>query len=201
MGRPREFDEQKVLEAAVDVFWAKGFEATSTRDLTECTGLTQSSIYAAYHDKRGIFLRALQHYLKILHERIERLEATKTPGGAIGGFFREVVDRSLADPLHRGCMLVNTALEATADDPELQRFVADETAAIEAFFRRCLVAGERAGEISLSSSPEAHARHLLAVLLGLRVLARVCPSPKVLKTVPGPALASIGLPWRAVSKK
>jgi TetR/AcrR family transcriptional regulator, transcriptional repressor for nem operon len=136
-----------------------------------------------------------------LHERIERLEATRTPGGAIAGFFREVVDRSLTDPLHRGCMLVNTALESTPDDPELQRFVANETAAIEAFFRRCLAAGERTGEISLTSSAEAQARFPLAVLLGLRVLARVRPDPKLLKTVPGPALASIGLPWRAGGKK
>src|ERR1700754_3899066 len=87
MGRPRAFACGKVLEAAGAVFWAKGFEATSTRDLTECTGLTQSSIYAAFGDKRGIFLRALKHYLdRSLRERMVRLETTLPPGGVISGF-------------------------------------------------------------------------------------------------------------------
>ena len=129
MARPREFDEAKVLEAAGAVFWAKGFEATTTRDLTECTGLTQSSIYAAFGDKRGIFLRSLRHYLdSILLPRIVRLETTKPPGQAIVGFFKEIVDRSLADAQHRGCMLVNTSLEVTAEDPDLQGYVTAEGA-------------------------------------------------------------------------
>jgi TetR/AcrR family transcriptional regulator, transcriptional repressor for nem operon len=196
MARPREFDEVKVLEAAGAVFWAKGFEATSTRDLTECTGLTQSSIYAAFGDKRGIFLRSLRHYLdSILLERIVRLETTKSPGQAIVGFFQEIVDRSLADAQHRGCMLVNASLEATADDPDLQQYVAAETAKIELFFLRCVVAGQKGGEICSSSSADNHARHLLAVLLGLRVLARIRPKADLLNGLVGPALATLGLVW------
>lgn len=202
MARPREFDEVKVLEAAGAVFWAKGFEATSTRDLTECTGLTQSSIYAAFGDKRGIFLRSLQHYLdSILLERIVRLETTKPPGQAIVGFFREIVDRSLADSQHRGCMLVNASLEATADDPDLQQYVAAETAKIEQFFLRCIVAGRKSGEISSDLSAENNARHLLAVLLGLRVLARIRPEADLLNGLVGPALATLGLAWPAGKRR
>ncbi len=198
MARPREFDEVKVLEAAGAVFWAKGFEATSTRDLTECTGLTQSSIYAAFGDKRGIFLRSLRHYLdSILLERMVRLETKKSPGQAIVGFFREIVDRSLADAQHRGCMLVNASLEVTADNPDLQSYVAAETAKIEQFFRRCVIAGQKSGEISSDSTAENHARHLLAVLLGLRVLARIRPDKDLLNGLVGPALAALGLIWRA----
>lgn len=194
MGRPREFDEQKVLEAAGDAFWARGYEATSTRELTECTGLTQSSIYAAFGDKRGLFLRSLKHYLENgLRERILRLEASMSPGQAISAYFSEIVERSLADPQHRGCMLVNTALEATPDDPDLQRFVADETLVIEHFFRRCIAAGQKTGEITTDGSAEDHARHLLAVLLGLRVLARIRPEPKLLAAIVRPALAALGL--------
>jgi TetR/AcrR family transcriptional repressor of nem operon len=90
-------------------------------------GLTQSSIYARWRQARTL-LRSLKHYLdSILRERIHRLETSMSPGQAISAFFGEIVERSLADPQHRGCMLVNTALEATSDDPDLQRFVADET--------------------------------------------------------------------------
>jgi TetR/AcrR family transcriptional regulator, transcriptional repressor for nem operon len=198
MARPREFDEAKVLEAAGAVFWAKGFEATTTRDLTECTGLTQSSIYAAFGDKRGIFMRSLRYYLdSILLERIVRLETTKSPGEAIVGFFKEIVDRSLADVQHRGCMLVNASLEVTAADPDLQRYVTAETAKIEQFFLRCVIAGQKSGEIPSDSNAENHARHLLAVLLGLRVLARIRPDEDLLKGLVEPALATVGLAWHA----
>ncbi|QIO32276.1 TetR/AcrR family transcriptional regulator [Bradyrhizobium sp. 1(2017)] len=195
MARPREFDEERVLKAAVDAFWTKGYVATSTRDLTECTGLTQSSIYAAFGDKRGIFLRSLEHYLnQFLRERIVRLETSLSPGQAISTFFREGLVRSLADPKHRGCMLVNTALEVTPDDPELLRLVADETVLIEQFFRRCIIAGQRTGEIRTESADES-ARHLLGVLLGLRVLARVRPKSELLMSIVRPVLENLGVPW------
>lgn len=198
MARPRKFNEDQVLKMACDEFWAKGYEATSTRDLTECTGLTQSSIYAAFGDKRGLFLRALEHYLEhILRERIVRLETTLPPDKAIAGYFNEVINLSLADPRHRGCLLVNTVLEAKWDDPDLQRYVADKTIIIEDFFRRCIAAGQASGEIRSSNSPESSARHLLAVSMGLRVLSRVRPDTQLLVGLVSPALATLGISWPA----
>lgn len=194
MGRPREFDEEKVLAAAGDVFWALGFEATSTRALTECTGLAPASIYNAFGDKRGFFLRVLRYYLdQTLRERIVRLESMQSPGRAIAAFFREVISRSLADPQHRGCMLMNTAMEVTTSDPEMQRIVADETAIIEQFFYRCAVAAQRNGEIPKDQSAEDIARMLLGLLAGLRLLARVRPDAKLLNGMVGPALAALNL--------
>jgi TetR/AcrR family transcriptional regulator, transcriptional repressor for nem operon len=194
MGRPREYDEEAVLAAAGEVFWARGYEATSTRALTECTGLTQASIYNAFGDKRGFYLRVLRYYLdRVLRERITRLESTLPPGRAIAMFFREIIDRSLADPEHRGCLLMNTAIEVTNDDPEMQRIVADETITIEHFFRRCVAAAKKSGEISTSQPAEDIARMLLALLTGLRVLARVRPDAKLLNGMVRPALSSLDL--------
>jgi TetR/AcrR family transcriptional repressor of nem operon len=194
VARPRKFDEATVLELAGDVFWAKGYEATSTRDLTECTGLTQSSIYAAFGDKRGLFLRALEHYLEhALRARIASLEATMSPDKAIATFFNEAINRSLADPRHRGCMLVNTMLEVTPDDPDLQKYVADETVLIEDFFRRCVEAGQANGKIPPNQSPENSARHLLAILLGLRALTRVRPDAQLLVGLVNSALSALGI--------
>ncbi len=143
-------------------------------------------------------MRSLRYYLdSILLERIVRLENTKSPGQAIVLFFREIVDRSLADPQHRGCMLVNATLEATADDRELQTYLADETAKIEQFFLRCVSAGQASGEITTNFRAEDHARHLLALLLGLRVLARVRPGRRAAER-PGRAGARGGWPRMAV---
>jgi TetR/AcrR family transcriptional repressor of nem operon len=196
MGRPREFNEQKVLDAAVDAFLSNGYEATSTRDLTECMGLTQSSIYAAFGDKRGLFLRSLEHYLDdALRDRIVRLESTMLPAQAISSLFSEVLDMSLADSRHRGCLLVNTALEAGGGDPELRRLVANETTMIEQFFRRCIIAGQRTGEIRVEGSADDHARHLLALLMGFRVLDRVRPHAELLSSIVRPALMNLGISW------
>jgi TetR/AcrR family transcriptional repressor of nem operon len=193
MGRPREFDEERVLAAAGDVFWARGYEATSTRALTECTGLTLASLYNAFGDKRGFYLRVLDYYLETLRERIARLESTRSPGRAIAGFFREMIDRSLADPQHRGCMLMNTAIEVTNDDPEMRRIVGDEMVVIERFFCRCAVAAQRNGEIPKDQQAEDIARMLLGLLTGLRVLARVRPDAKLLNGLVRPALAMLNL--------
>jgi len=193
MGRPREFDEQAVLAAAGEIFWTKGYEGTSTRDLTAGTGLSHSSLNGAFGGKGGLYLKALEQYLdRTLRERITRIEADHTGVAAVAAYFDEIVARSVADPLHRGCMMVNTAIEASADDAEFQRVVAAETVQIEAFFHRCVTAGQAAGQISTAEPARDLARQLLSVLLGLRVLARVRPDPDLLAAVARSAVATLG---------
>ncbi|MFJ1253467.1 TetR/AcrR family transcriptional regulator [Cupriavidus sp. CuC1] len=195
MARPREFNEQQVLEAAGDAFWANGFEATSTRDLVKCTGLTQPSLYNAFGDKRGLFLRALEHYLeRTLRERITRLESSQSPGRAITAFFGEIIERSVADVRHRGCMLVNAAVESTPGDEACRKGIADELTQIQNFFQRCMQAGQASGEIPVVLPAADAAAHLLAVLLGVRVLARVRPERALLTGPVAPALSLLGLP-------
>jgi TetR/AcrR family transcriptional repressor of nem operon len=195
MARPRGFDEHAVLEAASAAFWSKGYEATSTRDLVRSTGLTQPSLYNAFGDKRALFLRALEHYLQhTLRERIERLERTVSPAEGITLFFHEVIERALADPDKRGCMLVNSALETSSDDEAFRDMVAAEMAEIRDFFRRRLVAAQQSGEIAGVIPADDAASHLLATLIGIRVLARVTPQYALLNGAVSPALTLLGLP-------
>lgn len=195
MARPREFDERDVLDAASGVFWEKGFEGTSTRALVSQTGLSQPSLYNAFGDKRSLFLRAFEHYLnKTLRERIERLESTASPVIAISAFFGEVIELSVADPLQRGCLLVNSALEGSSDDTEFRSPVARGFDDTKAFFHRCLVAALATGAIPPRLSADDAAAHLLALLLGLRVLARVDRDRAVLTATVAPTLALLGLP-------
>jgi TetR/AcrR family transcriptional regulator, transcriptional repressor for nem operon len=194
MGRPREFDETQVLDAACAAFWTRGYEATSTRDLVKATGLTQPSLYNAFGDKRALFLRVIRHYLdNTLRERIERNERSASPGTAITAFFGEIVQRSLDDTEKRGCLMVNSALEATPDDEELRAALTAEFEQLRDFFLRCLEAGQRSGEIAKTVSADVAAQHLLAVLLGLRVIARVHPEQDWLVGAVSPALTLLGL--------
>jgi len=195
MGRPREFDERQVLDAAIDAFLTKGYEATSTRDLVKCTGLTQPSLYNAFGDKRALFRHALDHYLdQTLRKRISRLESSLQPGLAIAAFFGETVERALADKQQRGCLLVNSALEATSEDEEFRQAIASELTQIKDFFHRCLVEAHRRNEVPMTAPADAIASHLLATLLGIRVLARVNPQRVLLTQAVSPALTMLGLP-------
>lgn len=197
MARPRSFDEHQVLSAAGDLFWAKGYDATSTRDLVSVTGLSQPSLYNAFGDKRGLFLRALDHYLDhSLRERISRLESTQPPASAITAFFAEIIGRSLSDRQHRGCLLVNSTLQSTPEDPELRQAITTELDVIRQFFLRCLTAARQQDALSLPPGVDIDdaASQLLAMTLGLRVIARVAPRAGLLVAAVRPALTSFGLP-------
>jgi TetR/AcrR family transcriptional repressor of nem operon len=190
MARPREFDETAVLDAAVYRFWLRGYEATSVRELAQSMGMTGASLYNAFGDKRTLFRRALAHYVeRSFGDRVSRFEATLPPKEAIAAFFREIVSRSLSDKERKGCLLVNSALEVAPHDPEFREAIADVLVQVEAFFRRCVMVGQRSGEISKAQSAVDLARLLLATLLGIRVLARSRPERPLLEGVVRPALA------------
>ncbi len=190
MARPREFDETVALDAAVQSFWARGYEATSVRDLADTMGITGASLYNAFGDKRALYKRALQHYIaQTVAERMTRLEGHLPPRQAIAAFFDEVIARSLNDRQHKGCMLVNAALELAPHDAEFRRAVADVLTRIEGFFRRCVEAGQRTGTVTTAQPAADLARHLLAVLMGIRVLARARPERALLEGIVRPAFA------------
>lgn len=191
MARPREFDEAKVLDAAMRRFWLHGYERTSVRDLAEQMGITGASMYNAFGDKRALYRRSLDFYFEqSVRDRVARLEATLPPLAGIRAFFGEIVQRSLTDPECRGCMLVNAALEVAPHDPELRAVVAQELELIEDFLRRCIQAGQQNGSITPIQEADALAKLLLSVLLGIRVLARTRPQQDVLE---GAAQAAMGM--------
>jgi TetR/AcrR family transcriptional repressor of nem operon len=109
-------------------------------------------------------------------------------------FFQEILERTLADPAQRGCMLVNSALETTSEDEIFRDIVATEFAEIRAFFYRCVVAASESGEITTVVSADDAATHLLATLIGVRVLARVNPQQALLIGAIAPVLLLLGLP-------
>ena len=190
MVRPREFDENAVLDAAAHQFWVYGYEATSVRDLAQCMGITGASLYNAFGDKRSLFQRALTHYIEnSFGDRVSRFERSLPPLDAIKAFFREIVERSVSDRDRKGCLLVNSALEVAPHDAGFQTMIANVLVTVEAFFRRCVHAGQQAGEISTAQSADDLARLLLGLHLGIRVLARTRPERALLEGVVRPALA------------
>ena len=195
MARPREFDEAVALDAAMDCFWREGYEATSVRDLAARMGITGTSLYNAFGDKRSLFRQALQRYAeRSTRERIARLESTLPPKQAVRAFLGEIVERSLDDLDRRGCLLVNSALEIAPHDAELGAAIAARLGEIEAFFRRTVTAAQADGSVPPGRDPADLARLLLGVTLGVRVLARSNPQRELLEGTARPALALLDWP-------
>lgn len=189
MGRLKAFDETRALDAAVDCFWSRGYEATSIRDLADAMRIGGASLYNAYGDKRGLFVRSLQRYAeRSMRERIARLEANHQPKEAIRAFLAEIIDRSVKDPDRKGCLLVNSALDVAPHDAEISKVVAGYLDELRAFFRRNIEAARAAGQVSRTIDAEEVSGHLLGVLAGIRVLARTGAKRKLLEAVARPAL-------------
>ncbi|OCI99160.1 TetR family transcriptional regulator [Rhizobium sp. AC27/96] len=189
MARPREFDEEKVLELAVEQFWERGYEATSIRDLAQAMGLTTASVYNAFGDKRAVYRRALDFYVEhSFVDRVGRFES-RPSREAIGAFFGEIIARSLSDTKRKGCMLVNSALEVAPHDEEFQRVVAGVLVQVEGFFLRCIQRGQADGSIGNRQAAADLARTLLGALLGVRVLARTRPEKELLEGLVRPIFA------------
>ena len=198
MARPREFDERAVLDAAALCFWKEGYEATSVRDLVAHTGITAASLYNAFGDKRALYQKALDHYVEAsIADRIRRCEMLP-PCQAIEEFFAEIVKRSLNDRDRKGCMLVNAALDVAPHDPAFRKVIAGVLIGIETFFLTCVRAGQADGTITRSLPAETLSQHLLGVLMGIRVLARVRPERALLEGVAAPAMALLSVEPGAV---
>jgi TetR/AcrR family transcriptional repressor of nem operon len=195
MARLREFDEERALDAAVDCFWSRGYEATSVRDLAREMGIGGASLYNAFGGKRALFARVLERYAdRSTRERIARLDAGHRPREAIRAFLAEVIDRSLKDRDCKGCLLVNSALDVAPHDAELGRAVTTYLEEIRAFFRRNVEAMIEAGQAPRGTDAETLSIHLLGVLMGMRVLARTGARRRTLEAVVQPALDLLGRP-------
>jgi len=190
MARPKAFDEAAALDAAIECFWSRGYEATSVRDLAAAMGIVGPSLYNTFGDKRALYQRALAHYVERgFCERVRRFESQLAPRAAIGAFFDEIIELSLADEQRKGCMIVNSALELAPHDAEFREALALVLRDMQAFFLRCVKAGQEAGTINAGQSAEDLARMLLGLLMGLRVLARARPEAELLRGLVRPALA------------
>ncbi len=190
MARPRGFDETVALDAAIECFRRRGYEATSIRDLTDCMGIGPTSLYNSFGDKRALFIKALERYVDCsARARLARLESSLPPKQAVRTLIEDVVERSLTDRTRGGCLLINSALEIAPHDPEVGAEIAKRLGEIEGFFRRSISAAQSSGTIPRKLNSSDFARLLLGVLLGIRVLARSKPERTLIEGVARPALS------------
>ncbi|WP_420347068.1 TetR/AcrR family transcriptional regulator [Pelagibius sp.] len=192
MARPREFDKEEVVAAALGVFWRQGYQATSVQDLVEATGVNRGSLYDTFGDKHGLFLEAVEHYRRrFTGRRLRRLEEPGPLRPKLAAFFGDVVEFSVGEGRLLGCLMTNAAIEMAPHDRETALAVAANMGSMESAFRRALTAAQKNGELSADKSPRDLARFLTATANGLRVMAKVAPERAALKSVVRIALQAL----------
>ena len=180
----KRYDEAEVLNRAMEAFWARGYEATSMSDLVAATGINRGSMYAAFTDKHTLFVRALRHYDQ--HHRSDFLAKcgqANHPRGAVLAVFEAAIKSTVDGKNRSGCMLVNTALELSAHDPEIEEIVRESLIEVERFFRLMIEEGHADGSIRVTIDPVETAQALLGLFLGLRVLSRSRPEKALLTAI------------------
>lgn len=176
LGRPREFHPQDFLDAALSVFWMKGFRATSMADLMQVSGLASASIYKLYPDKRSIFLAALTQYMDDGLRRMEKRAGEQDPEKAL----RETLDYCAllstdADGI-RGCFTIATASELLPGDKDVYEKVSYMFSGIKKNLMSIIRQGQEKGVFRLDVKAEIMAESIFMMLEGMRVYGKVKPN-------------------------
>ena len=172
MGRPRAFDTGRVLDAAVGVFWERGYEATSVADLEHATGLSRSSIYQAFGDKRELYQAALEHYRARWIE--PRLAAMSAPGAGLAeirAYLAVLAEFFESDPgiAMRGCLVVNGVSELGLHDERVRQAGLTYRAAVLAALTNALAGGGH-------PDPSGRAETMCAAVFGALVMTHFDPA-------------------------
>ena len=164
VGRPREFDEEAALEAAMDAFWEKCFEATSMADLCTCTGLHKGSLYQAFGDKHALFMRSLKHYSDTEFKETAAIAFQyESPLESIRAVVRSVCDYAQEG---KGCMMINSMVELAPHDPEVKKAIQGEGGRRMRVMTELLTKAQELGEIRAELKPEKLAQQLMIGLAG-----------------------------------
>lgn len=168
-GRPRQFEEDQVLDAAMRAFWAKGFEATSLKDLMDATGLHKGSLYQAFGDKHALFERALDNYLgEMRRHKSEILKTAVSPLDGIRAVGHMMIDMADADPAcPKGCMAINALVELAPHDPRVQATLSTHMDGMRKSMSEAFSAAQANGQVSDARPPELLTLMLMTFMAGM----------------------------------
>jgi TetR/AcrR family transcriptional regulator, transcriptional repressor for nem operon len=191
MARTREFDTQAAVAEAMTLFWSRGYEATSVRDLTQRLGIGQGSLYAAFGDKDGLYRAALDHYRTTLAaDALRDLQREGDARSAIRSMLIERI-RIAAGADGRGCLAVNAACERLPHDAATRTVVQDMQNASRQAVADVLRAAQERGELAPRHNPDALAGFLVTFLNGLLVSAKISPDVRALEPLVDIALTAL----------
>ncbi|NIH81494.1 TetR/AcrR family transcriptional regulator [Amycolatopsis viridis] len=173
MARTKEFDPDATLQAALELFWRQGYEATSMQDLVEHLGVNRASLYATYGSKHDLYLHALDRYCELRGIQTMTVLNRRGPAlAAVRDFIRGYLTEVREDPDHKGCLVTNTATELLPRDAKAARRVEIAFGELEAALAGALTRAQHEGDLAPGKDPRALARFLVTFVQGLRVVGK-----------------------------
>ncbi|HDR7320373.1 TetR/AcrR family transcriptional regulator [Bacillus toyonensis] len=176
MARTREFDEDQVLDAAMQLFWEKGYEATSLSDLTSRMGIQRPSIYSTFGDKKELFEAALRRYTMSRATDIRnRLQSHSSVKESFSIFFADVVNEEYAEDLSKGCFCINTMVELAPHDERFEILTREHQMYLAVIFQETIERGIQSGELEVNTDAKSLSQALIVALIGLTVIMKSRP--------------------------
>ncbi|ADP19996.1 bacterial regulatory protein, TetR family protein 31 (plasmid) [Achromobacter xylosoxidans A8] len=174
--RTKAFEPDEIADAAMEVFWQRGYTATSVQDLVEGTGLSRSSLYSTFENKQGLYQQALHRYQAVTTANVELLAGPGSPRVLIGQLLMRIVEDELGDPQRRGCLVANASLELAGQDEAVAGLVAHNFQRLQTALEKLIQRGQQSGEVAAGKSARALARSFVNTMQGLRVLSKGSPA-------------------------
>jgi AcrR family transcriptional regulator len=190
MGRHREFDVEKALDAAVCVFWRKGYEGASYADLTEAAGVERPALYSAFGNKEALFRLALARYYERYLDYIPEALLLPTSREVAAHILYNAIDLNTRHADHTGCLGINGVVAGSDEAEPVRLALIEARAAGEAQVRERFEKAKADGDLPETASPDALAAFLLAVIHGIAIQAKSGFSRDMLRAVADQALST-----------
>lgn len=195
MPRRPEYQRSAVLRRATELFWRRGYGATSVADLVAATGLKPGSLYAAFGSKKGLFLEVLDRYnAGFLADLDACVSAAPSPVGAIRALLEAMADVSLGRNGRRGCLAVNALLEMAEHDADIAAALRAHNETLRARLQAVLERAAADGELGAGQDPRQLASFVINNLWGMRVLCKSAPDRQSLQAIVEGVMSAIAAP-------
>lgn len=179
MPRNREFCDQTALQKAMQLFWAKGYHATSIQDLVDHLGINRASMYNTYGDKRALFQKSLDFYKRSQSEELQSfLQSHPNPVDGLKALFGQAIEESQSESISKGCFMVNATTELASQDPEIAEFLTENQTSVQSFFEDYLKHAKAKGELKSDLDPTVMASLLFTLYNGIQVVSKLNPDTK-----------------------
>jgi TetR/AcrR family transcriptional repressor of nem operon len=192
MARTKEFDPERALAKAMNLFWRLGYENASLDALMQEMGVARQSLYDTFGDKRALYLKAMAYYRDQTNGQMQRM-LEQIPS-VKDGFAKLLYSLAaeMREQHERGCLLLSANLQRDTSDTEIADFLRDNQERVEAIFAQALRRAQKQNELPRKQDPKALARFFVVTIQGMRAMARLKSDRRALEEVARVALAVFG---------
>lgn len=193
MARTKDFDEDEVLQKAVNLFWSKGYNGTSMQDLVDGLGISRSSLYDTYGDKHTLFIRSLENYKEASTKKMCNIISNAVSAkDAVKQLLELTALELIDDSEHKGCFMTNSAVEVAPHDAQVGTMLCQSEQLVEDSFYLAIKKGQESGEITNKQDARAIARFIFNNVKGLRVSAKSTSDKKIFDDIINLTMSVLG---------